>query len=92
MKVDFSDHTQWDMSRLRDLAVLALESAVSCLQVDPACLHILRSGSQYHYGSGHHHLVPEMFIQLQGYAIFHTPDDSLRLETGEMMLVPPGVA
>ena len=91
MKVDFSDHSQWDMSRLRDLAVLALESAVSRLQVDSTRMHLLRSESQYHYGSGHHHLVPEIFIQLQGYAIFHTPDDSLRLETGDVMLVPPGV-
>lgn len=40
-------------------------------------------------GSGHFHLAGELFIQLSGWSEFQFPQNELRLEAGEILLVPP---
>lgn len=40
------------------------------------------------HGSGHFHLAAELFIQLSGWTLFHFQHGELRLEAGQVLLVP----
>jgi AraC-like DNA-binding protein len=55
-------------------------------------LHVPREGQEYRKGCrGHFHSNSELFLQLAGRTLFEFPDQSLSLEEGEALIVPPRV-
>lgn len=40
-------------------------------------------------GAGHFHLAPELFVQLSGWSLFRFPHGELRLQAGELLVLPP---
>ncbi len=40
-------------------------------------------------GEGHFHLSPELFLQQTGWTDFHLPSQTIRLQPGEALVVPP---
>lgn len=46
---------------------------------------------EHRYSTGHHHAVPEVFVQLAGSTSFITPDGRCHLPRGAVLLIPPGV-
>jgi AraC-like DNA-binding protein len=40
-------------------------------------------------GAGHFHLAPELFVQLSGWSVFRFPHGELRLNAGELLVLPP---
>lgn len=52
-------------------------------------LHLVPAGDLGRRGDGHFHLVPELFLQLQGHTYFQFPGHSLRLQPAQALLLPP---
>jgi AraC-like DNA-binding protein len=52
-------------------------------------LHLGPAGDLGERGAGHFHLVPELFLQLQGHTRFRFPQGGLPLAPGQALLLPP---
>lgn len=68
---------------------LGLAEALAGLGSAAWPLHRGPAGDLGERGDGHFHLVPELFLQLQGETRFHFPGDSRVLRPGQALLLPP---
>ncbi|MDN0076486.1 helix-turn-helix transcriptional regulator [Crenobacter sp. SG2303] len=69
----------------RDLANALHDLAVG----KPPVKQPVAEGEWVERGAGHFHLAPELFVQLSGWSLFRFPQGELRLQAGELLLLPP---